>query len=308
MPLTGAVDTPNAGVNLFVDYSTETGTHTTATVYRHVGSATADPETVNHTSFTLLGEQRYVNDYGAPLDVALYYSAVSDTGLELTAGPFTIVSSGYVWIKDPGRPWADLRLDLCLTPSRQEGPESCVEITDPIAWVGFRDKARADDAGLFPVLDAERPADVYARRKDMTSGCLFLSRSVPAITSVYELFTAGGPVIIQVPTVYGMDAPYGERDRCWQPGTLNEDYLSNDQRKSYRLWSADLTAVDRPAGIPQGTDAANWCALADTYETFGDVAASGYTWGDAASGAAAVVPPSFDGYGGGAYGSGPYGD
>lgn len=309
MPLTGAVDNANARIDLFVDYAAETGTHTTATLLRHEGSATADGIAVRGLDGgLLLGEQAYVSDHEAPLDVAVHYSVTSDTGLTLTAGPFTIVSSGFVWLKDPGRPWADLRLDLCLTPSRSETPESCTVLADPIAWIGFGDRTRAVDAGLFPVLNRERPSDVYARRKDIVTTIMFLSRALPAIASVYDLFTVGGPLLVQVPDVYGMDNVYGQSDRYYQPGDLSEELLSTDQRKSLRMWTAPATAVDSPAGPPQGTDTANWCAIEETYETMGDLAASGYTWGDVADGSASVVPPSFDGYGGGAYGSGPYGD
>lgn len=307
MPLTGSVDTANARTDLFVDYSTETGTHTSATMTRHVGALTAAGEYVRDlTDELLLGEQAYVSDHEAPLDVAVYYSVVSDAGLVLTTGPFTIASNGFVWIKDPGRPWADLRLDLCLTPSRSEVPESCTELETAAAWVGFGDKTRAVDAGLFPVLNAELPADVYARRKGITSSAMFLTRTVAMITTVYDLFTVGGPVLIQVPTVYGMDAPYGQRDRYWQPADVEETYLSQDQRKTYRVWNTPITEVAVPVGEPQGTDTANWCAVKDTYATFADLTATGFTWGQIAAGEAVDVSP--DSYGFGPYGSGPYGD
>lgn len=175
-----------------------------------------------------------------------------------------------------------------------------------IAWVGFRDKVRAADAGLFPVLDAERPADVFARRKDITTAITFLSRSLGALQGIYELFTAGGPLLVQVPLEYGMAAPYGQRDRYYQPEDLTEAYLSVDQRKTYRMWSAPVTAVEAPIGEPQGTDTANWCALEETYPTMGAYASSGYTWAQAASGAAVTIDlPGL--YGSGPYGSGPYG-
>lgn len=515
MPMTGTVDAANARVDLFVDYTTELGTQTFATVTRRVGHLNAPDEYVRGLfGSTLLGEQAYLSDHEAPFDAQLWYVAVSDTGTTLTAGPFTIPSQGFVWLKDPGRPWADLKLDLCENPSRGEAecPDEpvvsdtftrtvasgwgsadtgqawtnvggaasdfnvgsgigthrhtavnvvhrsvinatttdqeikvdldvsqlaltdglftgpilrhaastdfywcragfmpggvlqlnirkrvanvetsissmvtlpftyaadqmfsvrfqvigqelkariwptaqaeteawTVETTDAshagagqiglrsvvgtsatnvnpvfgydnfsyadpnqassvdIAWVGFRNKTRAVDAGLFPVLDAERPADVFARRKDVTTGIMFLSRSLGAITGIYELFTAGGPLLVQVPAEYGMNAPYGQRDRYYQPDDLSEDYLSQDQRKTYRLWSADATAVEAPIGEPQGTDTANWCALMETYPTMGAYASSGWTWAQAATGEASTTNlPGL--YGAGPYGAGPYG-
>ena len=307
MPLTGSVDNANARIDLFVDYATETGTHVSATLLRHEGSATADGIVVRGLDDALLlGEQAYVSDHEAPLDVDVYYSVTSDAGLTLTAGPFFIESSGYVWFKDPGRPWADLRLDMCLTPSRSESDPSCSELTDDMAWIGFRDRKRAADAGLFAVLDAERPVDVYARRKDITTEGLFLTRSLGAITLVYELFTVGGPIFVQMPAVYGMDAPYGQSDRYYQPDDLTESLLSNDQRKPYRMWSAPLTAVNSPVGAPQGTDTANWCAMNDSYATFADATATGFTWGEVATGEASA-PPYSPSAGGGLYGGGIYG-
>ena len=308
MPLTGSVDTANARVDLFADYATETGTHVSAVMTRHVGSLAADGEYVRGLSGALLlGEQAYVSDHEAPLDVDVYYSVVSDAGLTLTAGPFSIASNGRVWMKDPGRPWADLSLDLCITPSRSEAAEGCTDLTDDIAWIGFKDKVRAVDAGLFDVLDAERPADVFARRKDIVTSGLFLTRSLPAITAVYDLYTVGGPLFLQVPTAYGMAAPYEQSDRYYQPGDLSEDYLSIDQRKPYRLWQTPLTAVNTPVGPPQGTDTANWCVIEEQYATFADLTATGLTWGQIAAGEAAV-PPDLALYGGGLYGDGPYGD
>lgn len=180
------------------------------------------------------------------------------------------------------------------------------DVEDDIAWVGFRDKDRAADVGLFPVLDKERPADVYARRKDLTTAILFVSRSLGSLRSIYDLFTAGGPLLVQVPDVYGMYNHYGQKDRYYQPDTLTEAYISLDQRKPVRLWSAPVEAVELPVGLPQGTDTANWCAIEERYATFADMAGSGYTWGQVATGAASGTDlPGL--YGSGPYGSGPYG-
>lgn len=494
MPLTGTVDAANARVDLFVDWVATPGTQTSGTVFRRVGSQTAENEYVRGLfGSALLGQQAYVSDHEAPLDKQVwYYASNNQTSDTMIAGPFTIPSNGYVWIKDPGRPWADQRLDLCLAPSvgtpcpppplltdtftrtsastwgstekpgavtawtqtggvatdysvsggqgrhlipaggvvrhtavaqpsadvdirmdtgisalaltnslgtgvvarmvdvnnlymtrveylpagtvvislrkivagvqtqiagwatqlpytagamfsvrmQVEGnalrarvwPQGTAEpdewsvtavdssfaapgsvgtrsfstgtnvgtfalydnfsvsalpapVTD-LVWVGYRDKNRAMDAGLFPVLDRERPADVYARRKDIVTSCLFLSRDLDSINRVYTLFTAGGPLLFQTPTVYGMDKPDGQVDRYFQPGDLNESYISQDQRKPLRLWSAPLTAVDSPVGLPQGTDDANWCTVKDKYPTYADLTATGLTWGAIAAGGA----------------------
>lgn len=496
MPLTGTVDAANARIDLFIDWVATAGTQTTGTLFRRVGDPNAQDEYVRgHFGSALLGQQAYVSDHEAPLDRQIWYVAVNNqTSDTMLAGPFTIPSSGYVWMKDPGRPWADLRLDLCLTPSvaapcpepalltdtftrttaaswgstetpgtvlawvtsggiaadysvsggqgrhaltadsvarrtTVAQPQADVDVradvgvsqlatgdsvfagvtvrtvdasnlymtrlefttagtvrvtlrrivagvqtelavwstllpytadamfsvrmqmdgdalrtrvwpagtaepdewaifdvdasfaaagsvgfrsinvastnvgalalydnfavtalpvpTDDLVWVGYRDKVRAMDAGLFPVLDRERPVDVFARRKDLVTSALFLSRTLASIKDVYDLFTVGGPLIFQTPIIYGMDRPYGVVDRCFQPGDLVESYISQDQRKPVRLWSVPLTAVESPVGLPQGTDTANWCVIEDKYPTYADLTATGLTWGQIAEGDAA---------------------
>lgn len=511
MTFTGVVNAANARIDFTLDWTTIAGVQTASTVYRRVGAVDAPNEYVRAQFGTaLLGEQSVFSDHEAPLDVQLWYIAAADNtgGVTQTAGPFTIPSNGYVWIKDPGRPWADLRLDLCQTPTRSSvvcaptplirdtfsrtvvdgwgsadsgqawtnsggaaadfdvaagvgththpatntahrsviaastvaqevlvdvsvsqlaagdnsfagpvlrhadsnnyywargtfTPSGTVQMairkrlagtetgigpvvtlpfgytagqmfrirfqiigstlrariwpadqaetqtwtvqvndfdlaaagsvgvrtlvnsaatnvnqvfsfdnfaySDPtpvtpndIAWVGFGDKTRAMDAGLFDVLDKERRADVYARRKDIITSAQFLTRTLGAIDLVYELFTAGGPVLIQLPAVYG------QPDRYYQPGDLAETYLSQDQRKPWRLWRVPLTTVDTPIGLPQGTDTANWCAIKDLYSTFADLTATGYSWGQVGQGQAASAP-LLGLYGGGTYGGGLYG-
>lgn len=496
MPLTGTVDAANARIDLFIDWVATAGTQLTGTLFRRVGDPNATDEYVRgHFGSALLGQQAYVSDHEAPLDRQIWYVAVNDqTADTMIAGPFTIPSDGYVWMKDPGRPWADLRLDLCLSPSTaapcpepalltdtftrttvstwgsteppgtvlawsQVGglatdynvsagqgthlltadsvsrrsfvaqPQTDVDVradvgvsqlatgdsvfagvavrmvnesnlyltrlefttagtvrvtlrrivagvqtelalwstllpytagamfsvrmqvdgdalrarvwpagtaepdewaifdvdtsfaaagsigfrsinvastnvgalalydnlsvtalpvpTDDLVWVGYRDKVRAMDAGLFPVLDRERPVDVFARRKGIVTSCLFLSRTLASLKDVYDLFTVGGPLIFQTPVIYGMDSPYGMPDRIFQPGDLVESYISQDQRKPVRLWSAPLTEVDTPFGPPQGTDTANWCVILDKYPTYADLTATGLTWGQIAEGDAA---------------------
>lgn len=500
MPLTGTVDTVNARIDLFVDWTATAGTQLTGSLLRRVGSPDAPDEYVRGLfGSTLLGEQAYVSDHEAALDEQIWYRAVNNqTADVMTAGPFTIPSNGNVWMKDPGRPWADLRLDLCVSPDTSAADPVCATVAqisdtftrtsvstwggteipgtawtqtggvatdynvtagrgthlipagavarrttvpqpqadidarmdigvsqvaltdslfgcltartvdgsnlymvrlefmtastvrmtirktvagvqtelavwstllpyaansmftvrflvkgttlrarmwpagtaeptewaliandtsfaaaanvgtrsinasatnvnplalydnfqvyalpaaaDQLAWVGFRDKVRAVDAGLFPVLDRERPADVYARRKDITTSCLFLSRSLPALDAVYDLYTAGGSLFFQVPDVYGMSRQSGQKDRYFQPGDLNEGYISDDQRKPLRLWSAPLTAVDLPIGLPQGTDTANWCVYEEQYPTFAHLTATGLTWGQIAQGQGITLP------------------
>jgi hypothetical protein len=127
------------------------------------------------------------------------------------------------------------------------------------------------------------------------------SKSLAALEAVETLFTGGGPIQIQTPAEYGLP------DIVVQPGDLSETYISRDQRRPYRIWDAPWTIVDTPLGPGQGTAEANWCIIAETFPTYADLTASGFTWGQVASGEATQAP-AVDGYGEGLYGDGPYGD
>jgi hypothetical protein len=226
----------------------------------------------------------FLFDSEAPLDTAVTYRAFEDVvGLDpsanvVTGGPVTLTSGGYNWFKDPGRPWANLRVDLC---GDQGGP--CAGIDNPVSLLRLGDKSRAADANLIPVLDRELPADIWARRKGIVSSITFLTRTLDAIDSVYDLFTAGGPLLLQIQPLFGWPDAY------WQPGELTEVYTgSADQQLPYRRWTLPLVQVDRPAPAApaQGTVNANWCLIEETYETSQDLANTGFDWLDVADGVA----------------------
>lgn len=225
-------------------------------------------------------------DNTAPFDVPVFYqflyvasdgSAIEGGGDDV--GPLTLVGNGSVVLSDPLRPWADLEFFFCETPQTVTSV-LCAPVGPDLAWVRFGDRVRDSDAGLFPILDAERPADVYARRKDHGGTIAFFTRTLAAIELVYELFTVGGPLYLRAP------AAYGETDFHIQPGALAESFLSAriDQRKPFRLWTAPYMVVDRPLGPQQGTACANWCAVKDAFPTFADLTATGDTWADVAAG------------------------
>lgn len=246
----------------------------------------------------------FLIDTEAPLDTLIHYRAFEDTtGLdphanEIISNSVTVASGGYQWFKDPARPWANVRVDLCPYSTPCSG-------TGGVSLIRLGDKTRDSDANLIPVLDRELPADIWARRKGIVSSVTFLTRSLAAVELVYELFTAGGPILIQV------DPLFGWADAYWQPGELSEVYTgSADQRVPYRRWSVPLVQVDQPspATAAQGTECANWCVIEDTYATSQDLANTGFTWQDVANCNATAGIATFSGYGDGGYGDGPYGD
>lgn len=270
-------------IYLTVDFTAEAGTQTSATLER--GPSAVGPWTFLR-EITLLGEIGTTYDTTVPLDTPVWYRWTSDLGDVEIQGPFTELSNGSVFLKDPVRPWANLELTFC-----EEGPVPvaralCDQAGPDFVWVAHGTKTRRVDAGLFDRLDAQTPADVYARRKRLDGAMTFFSKTLAGMDDVDALFDAGGPLQLQMPPAYGW------RDSFIQPGDLNEDYISSDQSLPFRLWNAPFTIVDSSAAVGpiQGTECANWCFVDETWGTFADMTAAGGTWGDIAAGTTQCPP------------------
>lgn len=302
--LTATVDNTYAHVLLHVEYDAIGST--TAVVERSADGGVTWTA-VRGSPLTLVGPdpaagQRIANVYDseAPFNTALTYRATSNFGVVVTAGPVTItVASGVSWMKDPARPWANLKISECVRNAFDVG---CLPApAEPALFVvysGLGDQSRASDATLFPILNRSRPADVYAYRKDVVTSWQVASVTLTAANSIVTFYALGGPIFLQ------LDPSYGWPDRYYQPGDVNEQRLSGDLTQPFRLWPAPLTVVDQPAGAAQGVVENTWCALKATYGTWGNLAATTLTWGNVVAGDAIAT----DGYGFGPYGDGPYGD
>lgn len=243
-------------------------------------------------------------DTTAPIGVPLYYQFVTSTGITTPwQGPFEVPATDSTWLSDPLRPWADLRMDVC-PPGGAHLP-GCEDPDPALVWGGFTGTQDTEaDANLIPILNAEVPVDVFARRKYANGSFRFFSRTLEAIDWVYELFTAGGPLLIRAPAVYG------QRDIFIQPGTVEMAYVARDQRRPERVWDVPYTVVDRPTGPAQGNNCNNWCEVEAAFPTFQDLTNYPGTWGNLASGVVLCpdTPPEEDGFGMGPFGSGPFGD
>lgn len=221
----------------------------------------------------------FLIDTEAPLDTAVTYRAYEDVDGQdpatntITSGSVTITSGGYNWFKDPSRPWANVRVDLCDSMTTP-----CTGLGDDASLLRLGTRNRGPDATIVPILDRELPADIWARRKGITSNIIFLTRTLAAIDDIYTLFTAGGPLLLQLQPEFGWDDAY------WQPGELQEEYVVTDQRVPYRRWTVPITQVDRPSPTTaaQGTVCANWCLIETTYATSATLQATGFTWLDVA--------------------------
>lgn len=271
MPLTVTPDLPIALMRLHVDYVATAGTQLTADLYRGL-SATGPWEFIR--SLDLLGQEAYTVDNTMPLDTPVWYRTVADTGDEFIDGPETITTVGGAgWIRDPGRPWADLELTVC------EQPDPFCDPADALSWVGFEDFASPTDASLTEILDSEKPADVWARRKHLVTGIRFLSRTLDMMRRVYELFTAGGPLFLQLPPEYGWDDDFFQTT-----ADVNREYISRDQSRPWRRWTAPIRTSERPQGPIQGAICSNWCDVNSAFATYADFTAAAGDWGDVAEG------------------------
>lgn len=264
-------------VYLTVDYVAAAGTQTSATLER-------GPSAMGPWEFLrdvpLLGEVGSTYDTAAPLDTPLWYRWTSDLGDVVVQGPFTELSNGSVFLKDPGRPWANLEMSFCEDGPHPVARALCAQAGPDFVWVAHGTKTRRADAGLFDRVNSSTPADVYGRRKRLDGSMEFFSKTLAGIEAVDALFDAGGPLQLQMPPEYGWP------DNFVQPLDLDEDYISRNQRLPFRLWNAPFTIVDsgQIVGPIQGTACANWCTVEETWPTFADMTAAGGTWLDVASG------------------------
>jgi hypothetical protein len=132
---------------------------------------------------------------------------------------------------------------------------------------------------LLEIFNAEKPSVTYGRRKHLATSIRFFGRTLAMIGRVYSLFTAGGPLFLQLPPVYGWDD-----DFIQTTSPLERTYISRDQRRPHRLWSAEVRTVDRPMGDQQGATCTTWCAVNDAFATYADLTAAAGDWGDVAEG------------------------
>lgn len=224
----------------------------------------------------LLAEQAVMVDVTAPIGVPLYYRLSREpSGISSVVGPYSLPIQNLTWISDPARPWADLSFDTCPT----AGPAApCTDPNPELIWGGLSGLSQGEDAGIFEITNSDVPADVWARRKSTAATMVFFTRTLDAAQRVEDLFTAGGPLLLRLPDIYGW------QDAFIQPFALTWEYGSRDQRRPLRRYEVQFRVVGTPFGPIQGIECANWCEMDAAFPTFGDMAATGDTWLDAALG------------------------
>ena len=218
------------------------------------------------------------------MNTPVRYRSTNNLGTVTTAGPVTVTTAaGESWLKDPARPWANVRIDLCATTPSDAITLVCDtpapdEPAAVLVAAGLGDETYAGDFTLFPILNRTRPADVFAYRKDVVTSWRIVSRTLATMNTLLTFYAWGGPILIQVPAAYGWP------DRYYQPGDVAVSRLSVALDVPLRLFTVPLTAVDAPVGPVQGTCENNWCGVDAAYATWANLTATGLTWGDIVEG------------------------
>lgn len=293
---------PTSYVRLVINF-TGGAFSTSFDVYRSaVGPITPDnPGTLIAADRPLLGERGVFIDDTVPIGVNMWWQVVADTGGVQNFSGSQVTGIGFVWVKDPLRPWTDIPMDFC-DQTVGHAASGCAAVDPEFIWGGLGDMDWTADAGLFPILNAETPADVFARRKYANGSFAFFTRTLENIDTVYDLFTAGGPLMLQLPP------EYGQKDIFVQPGDVRMSYIANDQRRPERKWDVPFTVVDQPGGPTQGTVCNNWCEIDAAFATYADMTATGDTYLNLLQGTVLCPPGLLDGFGIGEFGDGPFGD
>lgn len=211
----------------------------------------------------LSGGFAVIYDYEAPLDSLVSYRATqvtpsSSTPETAASGSVRVYSEGYTWLKDPGLPSRNIRLD---------------EVE------GIKDVVRPARAGVFHIIDRTHPVVVSARREGRQGDFTFTTATDAQSQELILLLSRGTVLLLQTPAGYGIGSIYIHVGDVTEnrPGTLGAEPT--------RRWTLPVIMVDRPAGLatmPPGNtwadvDAAyiSWQALYDTRMKWFQVAEGG---------------------------------
>ena len=203
---------------------------------------------------TLTAGQVHLEDYEAPLDTPVVYVGlqVVPVGSEIAeSAPVTIPSGGYSWLKDPGYPSMNQRLDVVT---------SLAELTRP---------ARA---GVFAIIDRASPVVVTAKRGSVLGELVTHTLTDAARVRLTDLLSRGTVLLLQTPPQYG----YGSYGSAYiHIGDALEARVGLAMEQA-RRWSLPFQVTDRPEGLAtQPITGKTWAAVKATYATWTELAASG---------------------------------
>lgn len=214
---------------------------------------------VDNTGFTQLIRAGYdvplvsggtiIYDYEAPLDVAVYYvtgTAYDANGNLVVAAQtpqVTVHSHGFTWLKDPGIPTRNMRLD---------------EVED------IPEMTRAARGGLFHIIDRTHPIAVTSKREGRTGELHFATATAVQRQALITMLARGQILLLQTPGEAGFGSAY------IYVGDVVESRFGVMSEQT-RKWTLPITMVDRPVGLATSPPGAVWQTVKDRFNTWQDV-------------------------------------
>lgn len=217
--------------------------------------------------------------------VSVYLDSVYQT-FDAVSNYVIIEASPDGWLKDPTQPTLDLRIDNC-----EVHTPDCLNGDQLVFFKALDTEDYSSASGVFDIVNKAHPMVVGQTRKDQTSTLVLVSRRLEDITSIRNLLSAGTPLILNLPTIYGWGIESFGQD--WiQVGDDSSSRLGIDMRKPYRIWSLPFAIVDPTIAFSSGGTGGNgigvagatWGDLRDSGLTWDQVSTSGATWLDIAAG------------------------
>lgn len=188
-------------------------------------------------------------DFEVPLDVPVYY--VTGTSFDAsgrlvvaaTSNVVTVESHGYTWLKDPGLPSRNIRIDEV---------EDIPEVT------------RAARGGIFHIIDRTHPIAITSRREGRVGELHLITATAQQRQALVSMLSRGQILLLQTPDVSGFGSAYV------YIGDVVESRVSVMAEQT-RRWTLPITMVDRPVGLATSPLGANWETVKYTFSTWGDV-------------------------------------
>ena len=196
------------------------------------------------STVTLSGGFAVVYDYEAPLDVPVSYVVTqvvpaSGTPAKATSAVVTVKSFGYTWLKDPGLPSRNVRL---------EEVGGIAEVTRP---------ARS---GVFHIIGRSHPVVISARREGQQGDFVFTTATDAQRQDIVDLVSRGTVLLLQTPAGYSVGSVYIHVD------DVTETRLTGVGTETSRRWTLPFTEVDRPTGLATAPLGTTWAVVKATYQ------------------------------------------
>jgi hypothetical protein len=214
-----------------------------------------------------------VYDTEMPLDVAVSYVAsgylINGTWAVLrstaNAGPVTVGTAGFAWLKDPTAPGNNMRIAIT-----QRALLACLATGSPraLGYGGISTETRPARSAQLDVNNRENPIVTSKRRGSVSAGLLLAPHTFADRDALRDLLTPGTPLLFQAPGQYGVP------DRYMSFGDESVDMLGQRQTFQPRVFTLPFVVTDAAAGPAQGPAGARYMDLCDQVPDWDSVVAS----------------------------------